>query len=596
MPTYQAPIRDYQFVIQEFLAPYRDPAVPGMGDLSEELVTPILEESARFCEEVLFPLNMVGDREGLKLKDGNVTLPTGFVEAYRTYAQSGWTGLTADPAYGGQGLPEFLNMACVEMICSANLSFGLIPGLSHGAASAIYQHASEALKAAYLPKMVEGVWSGVMCLTEPQAGTDLGLIRATATPNGDGTYAVSGTKIFISCGDQDATENILHLVLARLPDAPPGIKGISLFLCPKYPVQPDGSLGPRNHFTCASLEEKMGIHASPTCVMNYDGALGYLVGVPHRGMKAMFTMMNAARLYVGVQGLGLAEIAYQQARAYAMERLQGRSLKGAKSPEKVADNLLVHPDVRRMLLTIKSFTEGARALVGYTALQAELAHSHPDSATRQDADDFVQLITPVVKSYLTDLGFESTVLAQQVFGGYGYIREYGVEQYVRDARIAQIYEGTNGVQSLDLVGRKLPMHTGRYLRQVFFPIEAFLHQHQANPAMQEFTKPLGVHVEYLRKATLWMAQNGLADPENAAAGSVEYLRLFGIVYMGYIWAQMAAIALQKLSEGTAEVDFYQAKLATARFTMQKILPQSVGLLATLTAGAKPVMAMQDGGW
>lgn len=574
MPNYKAPLRDFQFLLHEFL--HVEDQFP---ELTPDLTSPVLEEGAKFCEGILFPLNQSGDEEGVRLEAGNVLLPKGFKEAYQAYVAGGWPSLTCDPTYGGQGLPDVLAMPFTEMICSANLSFGLIPGLTHGAYNALYLHASDELKNRFLPKMVDGSWTGVMCLTEPQCGTDLGLIRTTAISQEDGSYTITGTKIFISCGDQDASENIIHLVLARMENAPKGIKGISLFVVPK--IMEDGA---ENSLSCGAIEHKMGIHASPTCVMNYDNAVGYLVGEAHKGMKAMFTMMNEARIYVGVQGLGLAEVSYQNASAYAKERLQGRSLKGSKYLDKPADPLLVHPDVRRMLLSIRAFTEGARALALFTALKSDKAKKG-DS----EAENWVQLATPIVKAYLTDGGYESANLGMQVLGGYGYIREYGMEQYARDARIAQIYEGTNGIQALDLVGRKLPLHTGRLLRSFFHPVNAFIESERDNPLMEEFTKPLHKAVGSLQKASLWLAENGLRDPENAAAGSVEYLRLFALCIVGYMWAEMAKIALEKENEDA----FYKAKLAVARFYMQKILTSHYSLLASIVAGAKPVMGMEE---
>jgi len=586
MPQFKAPIRDFQFLLHDYLKLDQYSDVPGFADATPELMTPVLEAAAQLCEEVLFPLNQKGDAIGLKYENGNVIVPEGFKEAYKLYTENGWPSFTCDAAYGGQGLPEVLNMPLMEMVCSANLSFGLTPGLSHGAYNAIHQHGSEALKAKYLPKLVSGQWSGVMCLTEPQAGTDLGLVRCKAEPRPDGSFSITGTKIFISSGEHDMTENILHLVLARLPGAPSGTKGISLFLVPKFLVNDDGSLGARNTLLCAGIEHKMGLSASPTCVMQYDGAQGWLVGEPHKGMRAMFTMMNAARLYVGVQGLGIGEIAYQNALAYAKERLQSRAITGAKMPDKPADPIIVHADVRRMLLTMRAFTEGARALALEVALQIDLAKRHPEPDMRRQADDFVQLATPIVKSYLTDGGFDMANLAVQVHGGYGYIRDYGIEQYVRDARVTMIYEGTNGIQALDLVGRKLPQGTGRYLRSFFHPADAFLTQHKDNPAMQEFIKPLAKHLGYLQQATLWIATQGIANPDDAAGGAVEYQRLFAHVMLAYVWARQAAVALEK--NGQDKV-FYDAKLATARFYMQKILPNTLSLLASITAGSKSMM-------
>jgi alkylation response protein AidB-like acyl-CoA dehydrogenase len=591
MPIYKAPVRDFQFVLNEYLrvGQYKD--VPGFADSGPELMTPVLDAAAQLTEEVLFPLNQKGDQEGLRYDDGKVHMPDGFKEAYKLYVEGGWPSFTCDPAYGGQGLPDLLNMPLMEMVCSANLAFGLTPGLSHGAYNAIMLHASDELKKRYLPKLVSGHWSGVMCLTEPQAGTDLGLVRTKAEPNADGSYAITGGKIFISSGEHELTENIVHLILARLPDAPPGTKGISLFISSKFHVNDDGSMGSRNKIRCEGIEHKMGIHASPTCVMNYDGAKAYLVGEPHKGMRAMFTMMNVARLYVGVQGLGIAEVAYQNALAYARDRLQMRALTGAKFPEKPADPIVVHPDVRRMLLTQRSFCEGARALAMEMALKIDLAHRHPDPEVKKECDDFVQLLTPVVKSYLTDGGFEMASLTVQVYGGYGYIAEYGVEQYLRDARITMIYEGTNGVQALDLIGRKLPYGTGRYLRSFFHPAMAFVEKHRESSAMAEFTKPLYVHLGYLQQATLWLASKGMGNPNDAAGGAVEYQRMFAQVVLAWVWARQAQIALEKLQNGT-DKEFYEAKLATARFYMHKILPQNVGLLASITAGSRTLMAAE----
>lgn len=588
MPIYKAPIRDFEFVLKDYLGLEQHQDVAGIAEVGDDLQAAILGEGARFCEEVLFPLNQKGDRQGLRFDNGEVRLPDGFVDAYRQYVEGGWPAFACDPEYGGQGLPEFLNMPLIEMICSANLSFGITPGLSHGAYNALMLHGSDALKEKYLPKITSGEWSGVMCLTEPQCGTDLGLIRTKAEPRDDGTYAITGTKIFISSGEQDATDNIIHLVLAKLPDAPAGTKGISLFLVPKVMVGDDGSLGARNAVSCSGIEHKMGIHASPTCTMNYEGATGWLVGKPHNGMKAMFTMMNAARLYVGVQGLGLAEVAYQNALAYAHERVQGRALTGPAQPDKPADPIIVHADVRRMLLTMRAFTEGGRALAMEAALKLDLLHRHTDKKVKEDADAFIQLMTPIIKAYFTDMGTEVANLAMQVHGGYGYIAEYGVEQYARDARIAQIYEGTNGIQAMDLIGRKLPYNTGRYLRAFFHPAMAFVEEHRDNPAMAEFTKPLYTHLKYLQQASLWLGQKGLSNPNDAAAGAVEYLRMFALVVFAHVWAKQAAIALAKLEQG-GDNEFYEAKLATARFFMQKILPQAVGLLASITNGSDSVM-------
>lgn len=593
MPQYHAPIRDFDFVLKELLEIETYKHLQGFDQVDDNLVNSLLSEGAKLCEEVLFPLNQSGDKEGVTFDNGKVKVPAGFADAYRTYISAGWTSFTCDPEYGGQGLPEVLNMPIIEMICSANLSFGITPGLTHGAYNAIAVHASPELKQKFLPKMVSGEWTGVMCLTEPQCGTDLGLIRTTATPSKNGAYKISGSKIFISAGEQDITDNIIHLVLAKLPDAPAGVKGISLFIVPKIMVGDDGSLGSANKVNCGSIEHKMGIHASPTCVINYDGAEGYLVGEPHKGLRAMFTMMNEARIYVGVQGLGLAEVSYQNASLYAKERLQMRSLKGSKYPEKPADPLVVHPDVRRMLLTMRSFTEGARALALMMALKIDISKRSGDEVERTNADEFIQVVTPILKAYFTDMGFEVTNLGMQIFGGHGYISEYGMEQYSRDARIAQIYEGANGIQALDLVGRKLPKHTGRYLRRVFHPATEFVAAHKDNPAMSEFTKPLHQAIGSAQSASLWVAANGMANPDEAASSSAEYLRLMALMIFAYIWAMMAEVSLRKLAQNPSDKEFYENKLHLARFYMTKILPYHYGLLASIVAGSKTTMAMAD---
>jgi butyryl-CoA dehydrogenase len=492
MVNYQAPLRDMRFVYHELLDAEQLQALPGYEDASAELVDAVLDEAARLCENVLLPLNRSGDEEGCHLEGSDVRTPRGFREAYKTFAEGGWTSIVSDPAYGGQGLPNTVNIMVQEMICSSNLSFGMYPGLTYGVVHTISTHGSYTLKQTYLPRLVEGRWSGTMCLTEPQCGTDLGLVRTKAIPQDDGSYKITGTKIFISAGDHDLTENIVHLVLARTPDAPKGIKGISLFLVPKFQVNGSGTVGERNAVSCGALEHKMGIKASSTCVLNFDGATGYLVGELHKGMRAMFTMMNAARLEVGVQGLGLAEAAYQGAVAYARERIQGRALKGARQADKPADPIIVHPDVRRMLLTMRANTEGARALTGWLATQLDILAKHPDADRRQQAQDLVALLTPVA-----------------MFGGHGYIRENGMEQYVRDARITQLYEGTNGIQALDLVARKLPAHTGRYLRSFFHPVQEFIEAHEDEEAMKEFVLPLAKAFGRLQRATGWIAQRGV---------------------------------------------------------------------------------------
>ncbi len=593
MPIFKGPVRDFDFVLNELLKVTDYKHLQGFTDIDSNLISAILDGGSKLCEEVLFPLNQTGDKEGLKFENGKVTMPKGFKEAYKTYTESGWTSFTCNPEYGGQGLPEVLNMPMIEMICSANLSFGMTPGLTHGAYNAVNLHGSDEVKRKFLPKLIDGSNTGVMCLTEPQCGTDLGLITTKATPNNDNTYLITGSKIFISAGEQDLSQNIIHLVLAKLPDAPAGVKGISLFLVPKIWVNDDLSLGQANGVTCGSIEHKMGIHASPTCVMNYENAKGYLIGEKHKGLKAMFTMMNEARLYVGVQGLGLAEVSYQNAVNYAKERLQGRDLKGPKYPDKKADPLIVHPDIKRMLLTMRSFTEGARALALDTALHIDISKRHQDPKAQEEAENFVNFITPILKAYFTDMGFEMTNMGMQIYGGHGYITEYGMEQYVRDARIAQIYEGANGIQALDLVGRKLAKKAGRYLRSFFHPATKFVADNKENPEMAEYTKSLHAALKNAQQASLWVAANGMADPNEAAAVSVDYLRLMGIAVFAFYWARMAKIALEAIKNKTADEKFYQAKLVTAKFFMKKIVPLQYGLLAAIVEGSKPIMAATE---
>jgi len=585
MVTYAAPLDDIRFCLNElFDYEGRVATLPGFEEASPDLVDAVLEEAAKFCVNELLPLNRSGDEEGCTFENGVVRTPAGFKEAYKAFAEGGWAGLACDPEYGGQGLPQTLQYILEEMICSTNLSFGIYPGLTHGAYNAIACYGTDELKTRFLPKMAEGVWAGAMCLTESHCGTDLGLIRTKAIPNGatgpDGqpAYKITGTKIFISGGEQDLTENILHLVLAKLPDAPAGSRGISLFLVPKVLVKADGTLGPRNGVDCGSIEAKMGIHAASTCVMNFEDAEGYLVGEVHGGMRAMFEMMNTERLDVGVQGLGLAETAYQSAVAYAKDRLQGRALSGAKHPDKAADPIIVHPDVRKNLLTMRATIEGCRALGIWIATEVDVSEKHPDEAVRQEAGDLVALLTPIIKAYFTDMGFEATNLGMQVFGGHGYIREHGMEQLVRDARIAQLYEGTNGIQALDLVGRKLPRHM-------------FIEDNQAEAEMAEFVLPLAKAFGRLQQATAWIAQQGLKDPEEAGAAATDYLRLFALTALAYLWARMAKVALDKPEAERQE--FHQAKLATARFYMARILPQTSSLFATINAGAKPIMAVEE---
>lgn len=590
MQTYSAPLRDMRFVLNEL---HPEAPLPGHEDATPDVVDAILEEAAKFVTATLLPLNASGDAEGCTLENGVVRTPAGFREAYAGFREGGWTAMAAEPEFGGQGLPEPLNKFVEEMICSTNLSFGLYPGLTHGACKAIEGHGSDELKAAYLPRMVSGVWSGTMCLTEPHCGTDLGLLRTKAVPQGDGSYRVSGSKIFISAGEHDLTENIIHLVLARLPDAPAGVKGISLFLVPKFLPRADGTPGARNGVLCTGLEHKMGIKASATCQMTFDDATGWLVGEPHKGMRAMFTMMNNERLSVGTQGLGIGEAAYQAAVAYARERLQGRALAGPKHPELPADPIIVHPDVRRMLMTMRAYNEGSRALGVWVARALDRMQRHPDAQVRKEAEDFTALMTPVVKALFTDLGFEAASLAVQVHGGHGYIRETGVEQFLRDSRIAMIYEGTNGVQALDLVGRKMPAHAGRYLRAFFHPVLADIDAALDDDDLADLAQPLAKAFGGLQLATATIAQKGLKDPEEAGAAATDYLRLFGLVALGAMWLRMAKIAGAALASGTDEPTFYEAKRTTARFFMERILPSAAGHVAAIRAGKGALMALEE---
>ncbi len=589
MPIYKAPLDDIRFILNEVIDAGSLAQLPGYAEATPETVDTILGEAAKICEEVLFPLNQSGDAEGCTFNNGFVTTPKGFKEAYQTFRESGWTGLSCNPDFGGQGLPLLLNFVIDEMVCSSNLSFGMYPGLSHGAYNAIEKHGNDELKKTYLPKLVDGTWTGTMCLTEPQCGTDLGLIRTKAVPQADGSYKITGTKIFISAGEHDMSDNIIHLVLARLPDAPVGMKGISLFLVPKFLPNADGSVGARNAAVCGSIEHKMGIKGSATCVMNFDGAQGWLVGKPNKGMSAMFTMMNEARLAVGLQGLGLAEVAYQNGVNYARERLQGRALTGAKFPDKPADPIIVHPDVRRNLLTMKALVEGSRALAFWVGRELDVETKHPDEKTREDAGDFVALMIPIIKSFLTDVGFDVSNIAMQIYGGHGYIRENGVEQYSRDARIAQIYEGTNGIQALDLVGRKMPEDYGRLMRRFFHPVADFIKAEKDNAALAEMLPYFMSAFGKLQISTLTVATRGFGNPDEAGAAATDYLRLFALVAVGFMWLKMAKVAAEKLPGAGDRAAFYDGKLKTARFYFSKILPQVNALNLIILAGSKPVM-------
>lgn len=598
MPTYTAPIENIKFVLHDVLqAEAQLSAIPAYAETgSADLIDQIIEEGAKLCEDVLFPLNMSGDQEGCRFDNGVVHTPKGFKEAYAMFAGGGWCGVSADPAYGGMGLPAVVNTVMQELICSANMSFGMYPGLSQGAYEALHIFGTEAQKQVYLPNLVTGSWSGTMNLTEPHCGTDLGLIKTKAQPTseGDDSFLITGQKIFISAGEHDLSENIVHLVLARLPDAPEGVKGISLFVVPKFLPNPDGTVGPRNiGVSCGSIEHKMGIKASATCVMVFQEAKGWLVGEAHKGLKAMFTMMNAARLGVAMQGLGIAEVAYQNGVAYAKDRLQMRSLSGAKYPDKPADPIIVHPDVRRMLLRSKAFTEGARALAYWGGLMLDLSEHHPDAGAKEEATDLIALLTPILKAYLTDMGSEVANEAIQVHGGAGYIAEYGVEQYARDARIAQIYEGTNGIQALDLVGRKMGQGYGRLLRRFFHPVQAFIEENQMDADLQEFIFPLAKAFSKLQQSTAMIAQKGLKDPLEAGAASSDYLRQFALVALAYMWTRMVKTAQEKLKEGTGRAEFYDEKIKTAQFFFARMLPEAEARFKMVTAGADSLMALKE---
>ena len=594
MQVYEAPLRDMRFVLHEL---HQDDGFSGLEALSEftpDLTDAILGEAARVAQEILLPLNRTGDQEGCRLENGVVRTPPGFKEAYAQFREGGWCALASDAEWGGQGLPETVNKMTEEMICAANVSFSLYPGLTHGATTAIEGFATEELKRLYLPKLVSGEWSGTMCLTEAHCGTDLGMLRTRAVPQEDGSYKVTGSKIFISAGEHDLTDNIIHLVLARLPDAPEGVKGISLFLVPKYLPKADGSVGPSNGVQCAAIEHKMGLKGSATCQLNFEDSTAWLVGRPHKGMEAMFKMMNTERVSVGVQGLGVGEAAYQSAVYYAKDRLQGRSLSGPKAPDKPADPIIVHPDVRRMLMTMRAYNEGCRAVCGWVSRALDAEKHSTDPEVKQRAADFIALMTPVVKALFTDMGYESANLAVQVYGGHGYISESGVEQYVRDARIAMIYEGTNGIQALDLVGRKLGAHMGRYLRSFFHPVSNFLEDHAEDEGLAAIIPALAQAFGALQLSTGTIAQKGLKDPEEAGAAATDYLRLLGLVAMGYCFARAVKIAQAKIAEGSEEADFYRAKIVTANFFFDRILPQATACFLAIKSGKQSMMALDEG--
>ncbi len=586
MPTFAAPTRDLQFVLQDLLK-VSEQDIPGFADLDADFTSAVLEEAGKIANEVLAPLNAIGDTEGCTLENGVVRTPTGFKAAFDQIRDGGWTAMDCDPEYGGQGLPYVIHTATQETFVSANMAFNMYQGLTHGAYSAIYHHASDALKAIYLPKMVTCEWTGTMNLTEPHCGTDLGLMRTKAEPLGDGIFKITGQKIFISSGEHDMAENIIHLVLAKIPGGPEGIKGVSLFIVPKFLVNADGSLGARNGVSVGKIEEKMGIHGNSTCVMNYDGATGYLVGEAHKGMKAMFTMMNEARLGVGLQGYAVAEAAYQNAVAYAKDRLQGRAVTGTENPDGPADPLIVHPDIRRNLMEQKSFVEGARALTIWGAYLIDRAHKTGDAA----AEGLISLLTPVIKGFQTDKGFEMCVQAQQVYGGHGYIEESGMSQFARDARIAMIYEGTNGIQALDLVGRKLTQDGGKHVMAFFEMVKDECKSHAEDGRMSGFVEPLKAASKQLQAAGMYFMQSGMKTPNNALAGSYNFMHMMGHVCLGLMWTRMAKAAYDALDAGASDKSFYETKIATGRFYMARQLPACTMHLQRIESGAGSVMAL-----
>ena len=592
MQKYEAPIKDIEYLLNSVFNIKNFSNLDRFKKINPETTSMILDEASKFAKNVLLPLNQSGDLEGCYFNNGEVKTPEGFKEAYNAFVDAGWSSLTFSEEFGGQGLPSIIGVIVSEMIVSTNMAFGMYPGLTQGAYKAIEKIGNNEQKEFYLPKFSNGEWTGTMNLTEPQCGTDLGLIKTKAIPSTDGTFSITGTKIFISAGEHDLSQNIVHLVLARLPDSPKGIKGISLFIVPKFLSKSDGSLGQRNNVTCQSIENKMGIKASSTCEMKYDSATGYLLGEKNKGMRAMFIMMNEARLGVGIQGLGMSEVAYQSAAEYSKERLQGRSLDSPNSQELPADPIIVHPDVRRMLLSIKSFNESARALSIWIALNIDISEHHPDNSTRENAFDLLALMTPIAKAFLTDKSFENVNLALQCYGGHGYIRDHGIEQFVRDTRITQLYEGTSGIQALDLVGRKLPQNMGRLLRQFFHPVDRFIQENIGENSLSDIILPLAKSFARLQQASAWIAEKGMSNPNEAAGASSDYLKLFGYVALGYMWGMMAKVSLSEINNEKSEREFHEDKLNLAKFYMNKVLPETSSLLSKIIAGSETLMSIK----
>ncbi|MDC1228559.1 acyl-CoA dehydrogenase C-terminal domain-containing protein [Octadecabacter sp.] len=587
MPTFTAPTKDQQFILHDVLT-ISEMAIPGYGDLDRDFTDAVLTEAGKLASEVLAPLNMVGDKQGCTLENGVVRVPDGFKDAYDKMAEGGWMSMDIPEEFGGQGLPHIMHTAAMEPMVSANMAFQMYPGLTHGNMIAILAHGTDEQKATYLPKMASGEWSGTMNLTEPHCGTDLGLMRTKAEPQDDGTYKISGQKIWISAGEHDMSESIIHLVLAKIPGGPDGVKGISLFIVPKFLINEDGSLGARNTVSCGGLEEKMGIHGNSTCVINHDGSTGYLIGEMHKGMRAMFTMMNEARLGVGLQGYAQGAVAYENAVGFARDRLQGRAVTGVQAPDKPADPIIVHPDVRRNLMDQKSFVEGARAFTYWGATLIDQAHKNQD----KDADDLISLMTPVLKGFLTDKGFETCVLAQQTLGGSGFTQEWGLEQFVRDARITMIYEGTNGIQSLDLVGRKLGLNGGKTVMAFFDMIKTYIADNKGDEAFErDFLEPLKAASKDLQAAGMYFMQHGMKDPNNALSGSYDFMHMMGYVCLGLMWAKMGKASLDALAGGDTDTDFHETKIATGRYYMARQLPATGMHLARINTGGDTVMAL-----